>query len=136
MLVAEAFLPTFGLLGIGGLVAFLLGSLFLFHGEGVGIAVAKSVILGAGGGLALFMLLVGTLVVRAQWRRPASGKEAMVGAIGLVRQTLAPRGIVLVRGEYWTAVSEAPVAEGEPVEVTAVDGLVLRVRHAPGRAPS
>ncbi len=136
MLVAEAFLPTFGLLGIGGLVAFLLGSLFLFHGEGVGIAVAKSVILGAGGGLAAFMLLVGTLVVRAQWRRPASGKEAMVGAIGLVRQTLAPRGVVLVRGEYWTAVSEAPVAEGEPVEVTAVDGLVLRVRHAPGRAPS
>jgi len=136
MLVAEAFLPTFGLLGVGGLVAFLLGSLVLFHGEGTGIAVAKGVVLGAGGGLALFMLLVGTLVVRAQWRRAGGGKEGMVGTIGMVRQALGPRGVVLVRGEYWTAVGDQPVAAGEPVEVTAVDGLVLRVRHAPGREPA
>jgi membrane-bound serine protease (ClpP class) len=129
MLVAEAFLPTFGVIGVGGLIAFLLGSVFLF-GEGTGIAVARSVIAGAGGGLALFMLIVGTLVVRAHRRPAREGSEGMIGARGEVREALAPGGTVLVRGEYWKAIADEPLAAGDAVEVTAVDGLVLRVRRA------
>jgi membrane-bound serine protease (ClpP class) len=130
LLVAEAFLPTFGVLGAGGLAAFVLGSLFLFDTEGTGLAVARSLIFGAAGALAVFALVVGTLVMRARRRQPLGGREGMLGMIGEARQRLDPRGTVLVRGEYWTATSEEPVQAGQPVEVTGVDGLTLRVRPA------
>jgi len=128
LLIAEAFLPTFGALGVGGLAAFILGSLFLFDTAGSGIAVAHSLIFGAAGALAIFALVVGTLVMRAHRQRPVVGREGMVGTIGEARQRLDPRGTVLVRGEYWTATSEVPVQAGEAVEIMGVDGLTLRVR--------
>jgi membrane-bound serine protease (ClpP class) len=130
LLVAEAFLPTFGVLGAGGLAAFVLGSLFLFDTEGTGLAVARSLIFGTAGALAVFALVVGTLVMRTRRRRPVGGHEGMLGTIGEARQRLDPRGTVLVRGEYWTATSEVPVQAGQAVEITGVDGLTLRVRPA------
>ena len=130
LLVAEAFLPTFGVLGVGGLVAFVLGSLFLFDTEGTGLAVARSLVAGAAAVMAICGLVVGTLVVRSQRRRASGGREGMLGAMGVARQRLDPQGTVLVRGEYWTATSDSPVQPGEPVEVTDVEGLRLRVRPA------
>jgi membrane-bound serine protease (ClpP class) len=130
MLVAEAFLPTFGVLGVGGLVAFVLGSLFLFDTERTGLAVARGLVAGAAGALALAGLIVGTLVWRSQ-RRPASGgREGMLGEIGVARQRLDPEGTVFVRGEYWTATSDETVQAGESVEITGIEGLRLRVRPA------
>ncbi len=130
LLVAEAFMPTFGVLGVGGLVAFVLGSLFLFDAEGTGIAVARSLIVGAAAAFALVGLVVGTLVVRSQRRRVSGGREGMLGAVGVARERLDPQGMVLVRGEYWTATSDTPIDRDERVEVVAVDGLRLRVRRA------
>jgi membrane-bound serine protease (ClpP class) len=129
LLIAEAFLPTFGLVGAGGLVAFILGSLFLFDTAETGLAVARGLVFGVGGAVAGVMLLIATLVVRSQWRRPVLGAEGMVGAVGVAKHRLAPVGTILVHGEYWTAESDEPVDEGEQVEVTGVDGLRLRVRR-------
>ena len=133
LLVAEAFLPTFGLLGVGGLVAFLIGSLFLFDTAGSGVAVDRSLVFGVGGAVGGIMLLVGALVVRAQRGRRRHGVEGMLGQIGVVRQRLAPGGQVLVGGEYWNAHSTEPVDVGEQVEVTGADGLRLQVRPLRGR---
>lgn len=132
LLVAEAFLPTFGVLGVGGAVAFLLGSLFLFDSAGEELEIARGVVLGAGGGLAAFMLLVATWLARHRPERARLGVEGMIGAIGTARDRLAPVGMVLVHGEYWTAEAEAEgeIEAGAPVEVTRVDGLRLRVRPA------
>ena len=130
LLVAEAFLPTFGVLGVGGLVAFVLGSLFLFDAAETGIAISRSLIVGTAGTVAAIMLFLATLVARTQWRRAVTGAEGMIGAIGVAKRRLAPVGTVLVHGEYWTAESDEMVDEGERVEVTAVDGLMLRVRRA------
>jgi membrane-bound serine protease (ClpP class) len=130
LLIAEAFVPTFGLLGIGGVVAFLLGSLFLFDTAETGVAVSRGLVFGVGGVLAATILAVGALVVRAHRRRAALGVEGMIGQTGVVRQRIAPQGGVLVRGEYWTAESDEVIEPGERVEVTAVDGLRLRVRRA------
>ena len=129
LLGAEVFLPTFGLVGVGGLVAFLLGSLFLFD-AGTGVAVARSLVFGVGGTVGAIMLVVATLVVRSQRARAALGPQAMVGTVGIARHRLAPEGTVLVRGEYWTAESEDVVDAGERVEVTGVEGLRLHVRRA------
>src|SRR5262249_7427496 len=85
LLLAEAFLPTFGLVGAGGLVAFVLGSLFLFDTAETGLAVARGLVFGVGGAVATIMLLIATLVVRSQWRRPVLGAEGMVGAVGVAK---------------------------------------------------
>ncbi|HZP43453.1 MAG TPA: nodulation protein NfeD [Candidatus Binatia bacterium] len=132
LLVAEAFLPTFGLLGVGGLVAFLLGSLFLFDTARTGVAVARSVVFGVGGTFGAAMLLIAFLVFRSQRRRVLLGAEGMIGTVGVARQPLRPAGTVLVHGEYWTAESDEAVNAGEKVEVTGVEGLRLRVRPLRG----
>jgi membrane-bound serine protease (ClpP class) len=128
LLVAEAFLPTFGVVGAGGLIAFVLGSLFLFDAAS-GVIVPRSVVFGVGGTLAAVFLIVGTLVVRAHRVRPALGIAGMLGETGVARGRLAPAGTVLVRGEYWTAESDDVVDDGERVQVTGVEGLRLRVRR-------
>jgi membrane-bound serine protease (ClpP class) len=130
LLIAEAFLPTFGVVGAGGIVAFVLGSLFLFDSAQSGVYVSRSLIFGVSGSVAAIMLTIGTLVMRSQRSRVAHGAEGMIGAMGVARHRLAPDGTVLVRGEYWTANSEEPIDAGERVEVTGVDGLRLRVRRA------
>ena len=86
--------------------------------------------MGTAGTVAAIMLFLATLVARTQWRRAVTGAEGMIGAIGVAKRRLAPVGTVLVHGEYWTAESDEVVDEGERVEVTAVDGLMLRVRRA------
>jgi membrane-bound serine protease (ClpP class) len=131
LLVAEAFLPTFGMIGVGGAIAFILGSLFLFDSAGESLVVARGLVAGAGGGLAVFILLVGALVARWRPRGARVGVEGMLGAVGEARGRLAPIGTVVVHGEYWTAEAEGPIEPGTRVEVVGVDGLRLRVRPAP-----
>jgi membrane-bound serine protease (ClpP class) len=128
LLVAEAFLPTFGVVGAGGLIAFVLGSLFLFD-TASGVSLPRSVVFGVSGTLAAFILVVGALVVRSHRVRPALGIAGMMGETGVARGRLAPAGTVLVRGEYWTAESDDVVDDGERVQVTGVEGLRLRVRR-------
>ena len=94
------------------------------------MVVPRSLVFGVSGTVAGIMLTVATLVARSQRARPSQGAEGMVGAIGVTRGRLAPVGPVLLRGEYWTAESDEVVDAGERVEVTAVDGLRLRVRRA------
>jgi membrane-bound serine protease (ClpP class) len=75
---------------------------------------------------AFFMFVVGA-GVRALWSKTTTGREGLVGEVGVVRSRLAPRGHVFLRGELWNAESEVPVEAGESVRVTQVDGLTLRV---------
>jgi membrane-bound serine protease (ClpP class) len=133
MLIAEIFLPSFGVLGVGGIVAFVLGSLFLFDSPDSTVRVDRGLIFGAAATLGSFSVIVGWLVVRAQRQRSSVGAEGMIGAVGEVRRVLPPgpgtRAKVFVRGEYWDADAEGALAEGDAVEVCAVNGLRLRVRR-------
>ncbi len=133
LLVAEAFLPTCGLLGVGGIVAFVMGSLFLFDTAETGVAVNRGLVFGVSGAVGLVMLVVASLVVRSQRARPRHGVAGMVGQIGVVSERLAPTGRVVVGGESWAAESDDPVDAGERVEVTGVEGLRLRVRRTSSR---
>jgi membrane-bound serine protease (ClpP class) len=67
-------------------------------------------------------------VVQAQRRRPLTGTAGMLGEVAVAATPLAPRGWVLVHGERWKALADAPVEPGEQVTVTAVEGLTLQVR--------
>ncbi|MBM4254468.1 MAG: nodulation protein NfeD [Deltaproteobacteria bacterium] len=132
LLIAEAFLPTFGVLGIGGVVSFILGSLFLFDAPDADLLVDRSIIASVGAGVALIMLFIATLAARTFGQRPVSGVDALIGTTGEVRVRIAPRGKVWVHGEYWNAESEETLEVGERIQVVGIKDLVLRVRKAVG----
>lgn len=134
MLVAEAFLPSFGVIGVGGMVAFVLGSLLLFDTPDSTVRVDRGLIAGAAFAFGGFTFIVGWLVVRTQRKRSSVGAEGMLGEIGQVRRVLVPgrRVKVFVHGEYWDADSEEPLAEGDPIEVSGLNGLRMRVRRRAG----
>lgn len=137
MFVAELYLPTHGALGIGGALAFGLGSLLLLETSRLpGLAVPLSLVGTMSALLLLSVLGLGVLVARAQRRRPATGTEALVGAVAVARTPLAPEGFVHAAGELWRArVRGASVPAGARVRVVGRDGLTLLVDPDPTNEP-
>ena len=128
LLVAEAFMPSFGILGIGGVVAFVIGVAILMDTHGVpGFEVYWPLI----GGLALAGVGLGLLVARVAVgtfkHRVATGQEAMVGARAEVIDWSGSRGHVFLRGERWNATASLPLQPGQRVRIVSLDGLTLGV---------
>jgi membrane-bound serine protease (ClpP class) len=126
--VLEATVTSYGLLAIGGVMAMLIGSVMLIKSDAEFFQISWAVILPVVTLASAFTLLVIGTGISALRRRPATGREEMVGLVGVAKTALTPDGQLAVRGELWEAVSEQPVSAGEHVEVTAVDGLRLRVK--------
>jgi membrane-bound serine protease (ClpP class) len=131
-IVAEAFLPSFGSLGIGGVVALVIGLVILFDPDiAAGYRLPYSFI-------ATFAVASATLTFATVWfavkarRRPVvSGSQEIIGSSGVALADIEREGWAQVRGETWRVVSAAPVARGERLRVTGIDGLTLRVEPAP-----
>ncbi len=130
LLVAEAFLPSFGVVGVGGAISLAIGSLLLFDTQNSDLVVGRSIVFAAVGTLSAYMLFIGYLVLRTQKRRQTMGMEGMVGEIGEARTPLNPTGRVFVHGEQWSAEGEEEIGAGEKVQVVGIDGLRLKVRRA------
>ncbi len=135
LLVAEAFVPSFGALGIGGVVAFVIGAAVLIDTEEVpGFVIYWPVI----GGLAVAGLGLGLLVARmamtSMRHRVTAGREAMLGERAEVSDWSGHRGHVFLLGERWNAVADRPLQPGQRVRVTGLDGLTLAV-EPDGAAP-
>jgi membrane-bound serine protease (ClpP class) len=135
--VAEFFVTSYGALFAVGVVCFLLGGSMLFEvPELSDLRVSFwSVLIPAVTALSLFMGLVLFAVGRSFRRPQIAGTGELLGMQGKATTALTPEGTVFLRGEYWNAHAEEPVAAGERVEVTAVDGLLLRVRRARPASP-
>ena len=137
LLIGEAFLPSFGVLGIGGAISLGLGSLLLFDTEGSDLAVDRSIIFTAVATLSAFILLIGYLVFKSQKKKPTLGLEGLIGEIGEVRVELGPTGKIFVHGEYWNAEGDGEIAVGQKVRVVGYDGMCLKVaRLAEGASKS
>lgn len=128
LLIAELFLPTFGLLGAGGVIAFVLGSLFLFDSPEQELVVDRSIIATVALCTGLIMFALTTLAARTWRQRSVSGTGGLVGTVGEVRSRIAPRGKVWLNGEYWNAESDEEIEVGQKIEVVAFHGLLLKVR--------
>jgi membrane-bound serine protease (ClpP class) len=133
LMVAEAFLPSFGIAGFGGIVAFALGALFLFDPEqsDVPIQVSWQVVAGLTAASAAFFLGVLGLAARARTRPVRTGAEQMIGSIGQVLSWHESEGRVHVHGEIWAAQSDATLAKGQLVRVVGLTGLTLAVEPSP-----
>lgn len=131
LMLAEAFIPSFGILGIGGLVAFVVGGLFLMDTEAPGFGVPLALIVGLAFASLTLLLLIGGLAARSYKRPVVSGREEMLGALGIVSGP-APEGEwwITIHGETWRARSATPLAPGNRVKVDRLDGLTLNVSPA------
>ena len=126
-LVAEAFFPSYGSLGVGGIVAFVIGAVMLIDTDVPGFGVPYWLI----GALALisaaFVFLVGGLAVRSQRRPIVTGSEELIGSVGVTLEDVETEGWARVRSEQWRVQSPVPLKRGQNVRVTGRDGLVLTV---------
>lgn len=130
LMVGEAFVPSFGILGIGGVIAFVFGSIILMETDAPGYGISPALI----GAFAIFSLLLFSLllgmVIKARRRPVVSGREELVGALGEVVADFDGEGRVHLHGENWQARSSQPLRRGQRVRVSARDGLVLAVEPA------
>lgn len=127
MLVAEAFLPTFGVVGIGGIAAFILGSLFLFRGDAPGFQLAWQAVAAAAAASAALLVIALGAVWRAHKRQVVIGDGALLADVGQVMYWSDGQGEVQVRGERWRAISTAELHAGQRVRIVERRNLTLAV---------
>jgi membrane-bound serine protease (ClpP class) len=132
-MVAEAFVPSFGTLGIGGLVSFVAGSVMLFDTGAGDYEVAYPLIAGVALASALFLIGAVGLIVKARRNPVVSGYEGLIHARGEVLEGFEREGRVRVHGEVWAARARGgPLHAGQRVRVTGRDGLTLIVEPSAG----
>ncbi len=124
-MIAEAFVPSFGALGIGGLVAFTAGSIMLWDDPNLNIALP--LIIGVAISIAGFSIWVLGRFLDLRRKKPVTGYEEMLGMQGTAEEDFDTTGRVWVHSELWTADTRAPVRAGQAVRVLAIDGLRLTV---------
>lgn len=127
LMVLEAKFPSHGVLATCGTIALVLGMLTLVAGPIPQMRVQLWTALAAGGAFGLITAVLVRLAVKARRNKGLIGPEALLGAVGVAQQPIAPQGQILVHGELWLAESPSPVAAGEAVRVRAVEGLTLLV---------
>jgi len=133
LMTAEAFAPSFGALGLGGIAAFVFGAIMMFDsgipGFGISIAFVVSIALAA----ALLIIWMVSFILKLRRRGAVSGRESIIGGIGTATVDFNDEGEgkVWLEGEAWSARSEAPIEKDQDIIVTAMDGLKLEVKPAP-----
>jgi membrane-bound serine protease (ClpP class) len=124
---AEAKFASHGVLATGGIVLLTLGGLFLVDAPIPEMRVHLATALAVSIPLGLITAFLMSIAVRARRNKVVTGKQGLIGEIGIAQTTLAPAGKVFVHGELWDAVSTVPVPAGERIVIRQVDGLTLRV---------
>ena len=127
-MVAEVFVAGFGILGIGGVISFSIGSLLLFDADTIGSSVSIPLIFAFALVSLAFFILVMRLFVKSRSLKVVSGAEEMVGLIGEVVESSEKGYHVLCHGETWSAKSESKLEVGQRVEVVELSHLVLKVK--------
>tara|TARA_R110001583_G_scaffold90144_3_gene231800 strand:- start:27812 stop:29341 length:1530 start_codon:yes stop_codon:yes gene_type:complete len=136
LMLAEAFVPSFGVLGVGGIVAFVVGGLFLMDTEVPGFGVPLALVAGLALASAAVLLAIGSFAARSFKRPVVSGREEMAGAQGtVIGDAGGGEWWVRVHGENWRAHSDVPLVPGARVRVDRLDGLIVNVSPA-GTSPN
>jgi membrane-bound serine protease (ClpP class) len=126
-LIAEIFLPSYGSLGAGGVIAFVIGAVMLIDTEVPGFGVPGWLIAALALTSAAFVFVVGGVALRARRQPVVTGHEELIGSVGVVLEDADADGWARVRSEQWRVHSVVPLKRGQDVRVTGRDGLVLTV---------
>jgi len=130
LMTAEAFAPSFGALGLGGIAAFVFGAIMMFDSGVPGFGISLSFVITVALIAAIFIIWLMTYVVKMRRRGAVSGRDSIIGGTGQAMQDFMGEGKVWLEGEAWAARSTVPIAKNQQVVVKAMDGLVLSVEPA------
>ena len=127
LFIAEIKVISHGILTIGGIVSLVIGSLMLFQAPDPSLRVSWGVLIPAVSITSLFFIAVIAIAVKAQLRPRQGGQEGMRGEEGLAITDIHAEGKVLIHGEHWNAISDAPVTRGSKIRVIHVENLKVKV---------
>jgi len=119
--------PGIGILTAGGAVALFFGSLILFDVQG-GISVPLNVIITTVACVVAFFVFALGMAIRAMKKEVVTGRESLIGQVGIAKEDLNPEGFITVEGELWWAKAESPIKKGEKVVVSQKEGQTLIVK--------
>ena len=134
LMVAEAFAPSFGALGLGGIAAFVFGAIMMFDSGIPGFGISIGFVIGLAVLVALAIIWLVGYALKLRRRGAVSGAESIVGGIGTALEDFEGEGRIWLESETWHAVSKVPIQKDQQVVVTAMNGLVLGVQPLPERA--
>jgi len=127
LIVTELFVPSFGALGIGGVAAFIIGSVILMDTDVEGYTVSMPLVITVAAVAAALFSATLLLAVRQRKRPIVSGREEMIGAPAEALESFSETGQVRAHGEIWSALASEPVARGQRLRIKSIDGLTLQV---------
>ena len=128
LMVAEAFVPSFGALGLGGIAAFTFGAILMFDSGIPGFGVSVTFVIGMAVAAALFVIWLVGFLLKLQRRGAVSGRGSIVGGTGTAMEDFEGDGKIWLEGEAWAAYSQVPITKDQAVIVTEMRGLTLHVR--------
>ena len=127
LMTAEAFAPSFGILGLGGIVSFVIGSVILMDTDVPGFGIDLGLVAGFALSSATFFIFAIGLLLKSRHSPVVSGKEEMQGSVGTVLDDFNGTGMIRIHSECWQAICDQPLHKNEKVRVTAMEGLLLQV---------
>jgi membrane-bound serine protease (ClpP class) len=127
LMIAEVFVPSFGALGIGGIIAFIVGGLMLFDADEPVIGIGWPFVVGLALASAIAIAAFGALTLKSRRRPVVSGREEMFGSAGTVLAIDDDLTWAEVHGERWRVRSSTPLVPGDRIRVAGIDGLILDV---------
>ena len=131
LMTAEAFAPSFGALGLGGIAAFVFGAIMMFDSGIPGFGISITFVISIAIIAALLIIWMVSFVLKLRRRGGVSGIDSIIGGIGTAMQDFDGEGKVWLEGEAWSARCPVAVEKDQAVVVTAMDGLILDVKPAP-----
>jgi membrane-bound serine protease (ClpP class) len=132
LMISEAFIPSFGALGLGGIIAFVIGSVMLIDTDVPGYGIPWALIVPVATASALFSFFVVGMAIKARARPVVTGAEEMIGAVGEILGNMEQEGWAHIHGEQWRVRSNVPLKRGSRVRVRARHDLVLDVEPLQG----
>jgi len=130
LMTAEAFAPSFGALGLGGIAAFVFGAIMMFDSGIPGFGISLTFVISVAILAALFIVWLVTFVLRLRRRGAVTGRSSIVGGIGTAEMDFTGEGKIWLEGESWTARSNVPIEKDQKVIVRNLVGLILEVEPA------
>jgi len=127
LMIGEAYAPSFGALGIGGIAAFVFGAIIMFDSDIPGFGISIAFVIGLAIAFAVLLIWLVSFILKLRRRGAVTGAESIVGGIGTAMADFSGNGQVWLEGEAWHARSKVPVAKDQAVIVRGLDGLVVNV---------
>jgi membrane-bound serine protease (ClpP class) len=128
-IIAEAFAPSFGALGVGGTFAFIVGSIMLIDVGDARFQIARSAIGAMAAANLVILMALGIMAIKAKRRKPQHGMGLLLGAEGRTLGPIDRQGQAVINGEIWTVRAQQPIEANKRIKVVATKGLQLEIKE-------